>query len=50
MVIVAARRRPYIIENLKFDDFFEIKPLTNDVVINTIQNTVKEKVHWLNKK
>lgn len=48
LLISAARiKRAYIVENLQFTEFFDLKQLVNDIVINTTRNTSNEKVNWL---
>lgn len=40
--------RPYVVNNLKYSDFYDLKLLANDIINNTSINRDKEKVNWLN--
>nr|CAH7744237.1 unnamed protein product [Callosobruchus chinensis] len=49
VLIPTARRnpRPYYVNNLRFDDFYDLQELAATMTPNTTTNTNQEKVQWL---
>nr|CAH7729952.1 unnamed protein product [Callosobruchus chinensis] len=49
VLISTARRnpRPYYVNNLRFDDFYDLQELAATMTPNTTTNTNQEKVQWL---